>query len=326
MNIKYNILKLKKNFLRPTVIIFIFLSGYDFIKNKYKANQIRVCLCTLGKNENRYINEFVEHYKKYNIDKIFIYDNNDINGEKFEEKLLTDIEKGFVEINNWRGLEKVQFKIMNDCYNKNYNKFDWFIFYDIDEFIYLKYFNNIKEFLNQQIFNKCDKIELNWIHRVEKGDLLSYDNRPLSVRFKYKEKNILKKDYYPQIKSIIRGHYPNITIGCLHKLTSGLRSCNGFGKKSINIDGIKTMMPDYKINYINHYYGKSLEEFIEKIKRGSAAIGRTNISIIAKINRYFDIYDIEEKKINYMEKKLFINLSNYKMKLKQMNKSKNKNS
>ena len=74
------------------------------------------------------------------------------------------------------------------------------------------------------------------------------------------------------------------------------------------------MNPDFKKNYINHYYGKSLQEFVEKIKRGSAAIGLTNISIIAKIDRYFDIYNINRKKINYIENKTGLNLSRYKIK------------
>ena len=59
-------------------------------------------------------------------------------GENFEEIIGDYIIQGFVEIKNWRGIEKAQFKIMNDCYRNNYDIFDWLIFYDIDEFIYLK--------------------------------------------------------------------------------------------------------------------------------------------------------------------------------------------
>ena len=40
---------------------------------KYKS---KVCLCTLGKQENRYIREFVSYYKKLGVDKIYLYDNN----------------------------------------------------------------------------------------------------------------------------------------------------------------------------------------------------------------------------------------------------------
>ena len=153
--------------------------------------------------------------------------------------------------------------------------------------------------------------ELNWIHFTDNENSLFYKNKTLAERFPKKEKNILKKDFHPQIKSIIRGHNPNIKIGCLHKLASGLTSCDGFGRKS-NTIGIKTLSPDFKINYIKHYFGKSLEEFVEKIKRGSAAIGKTNISQIAKINRYFEIYNINKIKINYIEKETGLNLSLYK--------------
>jgi len=48
---------------------------------------MKVCLCTSGKKENLYAKEFVEHYKKYGVDKIFIYDNNDLNSEYFEESI-----------------------------------------------------------------------------------------------------------------------------------------------------------------------------------------------------------------------------------------------
>ena len=265
----------------------------------------------MGKNENRYIKEFVEHYKKYGVDKIFIYDNNELNGERFEEVLMKYIKNRFVEIRNFRGMEKVQFKIMNDCYQSNSDKYDWLIFYDIDEFINLKYFNNIKVFLNQSKFIGCDKVELNWIHRIDDGNNLFYENKPLSIRFQKKESNIFKKGFFPQIKSIIRGHISNVKICCLHKLAHGFKSCDGFGRESSTI-GIKTLNPDFKKNYINHYFGKSLEEFVEKIKRGSAAIGKTNISLTAKINRYFDIYNINNFKIQYIEKEIGINLSRYK--------------
>ena len=144
-----------------------------------------------------------------------------------------------------------------------------------------------------------------------------YEKKPLSERFKDKEFNILenKTNFFPQIKSILRGHIPNIVIGCLHRLTSQVEACDGYGKKS-EVKGIKNLHPDYENYYINHYFGKSLEEFIEKIKRGSAAIGKNEMSIRAKIDRYFETYKITEQKINYIENKTKINLSIYKNKLK----------
>ena len=47
-----------------------------------KDNNMKVALCTMGKLENRYANEFVEYHLKLGIDHIFIYDDNDPNTER----------------------------------------------------------------------------------------------------------------------------------------------------------------------------------------------------------------------------------------------------
>ena len=73
-------------------------------------------------------------------------------------------------------------------------------------------------------------------------------------------------------------------------MASQLSSCDEFGRKN-NTFKIFNLNTDFKKNYINPDFGKSLEEFVEKIKRGSAAIGLPNTSLIAKINRYFEIYN-----------------------------------
>ena len=119
------------------------------ILNLILNGEIKVCLCTIGKNENKYVLEFVQHYKKYGIDKIYLYDNNDNNGEKFDEVLKDYIKNGFVEIINFRGSVAVQLKEYQDCYKNNYKKYDWLIFFDLDEYIFLNRYKNIKKFLNK---------------------------------------------------------------------------------------------------------------------------------------------------------------------------------
>lgn len=312
--INYNIYTKIKIFTFQIILIYIIIvllnniNDYNIIKNN-NYNLIKVCLCTLGKNENKYIKEFIEHYKKYGVDKIILYDNNDINGERFENIISDYINNKFVEIKNWRGKKMAQFNIMNNCYQQNYKIFDWLIFYDIDEFIFLKNFNNIKEFLSQEKFQKCGRIELNWIHRVNETAIY-YENRTLLERFPDKEYNVINnnKKYYPQIKSILKGHIPNIDIICLHRLTSQVRACDGFGRKSRD-KGFKSIRPDYEYNFINHYFGKSLEEFIEKINKGCAVKGKNQKTILAKIYRYFEIYKIDKEKINYIEKYTGLNLT-----------------
>ena len=55
-----------------------------------------------------------------------------------------------------------QIKAYNDCYINNKNKFDWISFYDIDEYLYLKNFKNINQFLSLSKFKKCSSILINW--------------------------------------------------------------------------------------------------------------------------------------------------------------------
>ena len=47
------------------------------------------------------------------------------------------ITKGIVDVFDFRGLKKPHIKVMNDCYHRNYQIYDWLIFYDLDEYIHL---------------------------------------------------------------------------------------------------------------------------------------------------------------------------------------------
>ena len=147
---------------------------------------LKVCLCTLGKMENIYAREFVQHYKKYDIDKIFIYDNNEISGETFDSVLADYIKNKYVEIINYRGKVKIQIPILNDCYKKHSKEYDWFLFYDMDEFIFLKDYTSIKCFLNEERFQTCYIIYLNWVNHLDNNKIY-YSNESLFKRFpKYK--------------------------------------------------------------------------------------------------------------------------------------------
>ena len=174
INNKYIIAKIK-------ILLFIYLN-YVILKTKFKKKNLKICICTVGKNENRYIKEYIEYYKKYGIDKIFLYDNNNINGEKFQDVINEYIIQKFVEIKNWRGIQSPQMNIYHDCYNNYYDKYDWLIFNDIDEYIYINNYNDIKHFLNKPRFKKCDIIQLNWVLFTD-NNTIYYKNKSLLERF-----------------------------------------------------------------------------------------------------------------------------------------------
>ena len=302
--------------------IYIYFSIYSnkikFIK--YKSSILKICICTLGKEENRYIKEFVEYYKNYGVDKIYLYDNNDINGERFETVIGNYVENKFVEIINWRGVQgnSTYYGIMNSCYQNFHNEYDWLIFYELDEFLFLKNYKNVKLFLVDKKFDKCQSIQLNWVHMSDNNNIL-YENKSLHDRFPKVGKNIVKGKYNKicYVKTIIRGHLNNISITQNHILSENLNACNGFGEKPKLKRIIQSLKPDYEFYFIKHYYGKSIQEFVEKINRGDLLRGNKNQVIEWAIEKFFYINEITPNKISYIQKyfKNKYNLTKYILKL-----------
>ena len=303
--------------LKSFYIIFIFIFIiFSFVRKNGYGPTNTVCLCVIAKNENRYIREFVEFYKGIGVDKIFVYDNNDVNGEKFEEVISDYINGGFVEIFNYRGFTTPQLRSYKECYEKYYKIYDWFIYYDADEYIYLKDFNDIKSFLGDSRFNHCQRVQLNWVMYTD-NNLLFYDNRTLQERFTEKEPEARNKKTggIQEIKSIIRGHNSLTNIHCLHKIDRKLRSCDGFGNRKKAI-GITTPISDYEYYYIKHFYSKSTEEFIEKIMKTDAFYIINEKVQLNKIKKYFKYNEITEEKLDFIEQKTKLNLSEYRKKIK----------
>ena len=345
---KKNNKKEKKNFLKKKlnkykIIILVLFSIFLFIPishisinklpispiniNNLSNNftnieyDIKVCVCTLGKQENRYIREFVSHYEKYGIDKIYLYDNNDINGERFEEVINDYISKGFVEILNWRGRLYQISNIMVDCYTRNKKNYDWLIFYELDEFIHLSNYTNVKPFLKQPKFEKCQLIYLNSICHTDNNKLY-YENKSLSERFPERAPMTKHGGKYLVIKSIVRGNITNIGFNNVHLFNSKLINCNGYGNRDKFDKSVSYLStePDYTTYYVDHYYSKSTEEFINKLNRGDAFSTSTEY-YLHRVEKYFNQSEMTKEKIDMIEKGTGLNLSKFRQQLLDKNRN-----
>ena len=297
------ILLLKEFYILNWYYITQFYTSLNNIKN------IKVCICTLAKKENKYIREFIKHYEKFGVDKIFLYDNNDIDGENFQDVISDYINKGFVEILNWRGKYLPLLPIVNDCYHKNYKTYNWLIFYEIDEYIHLYKYDNIKLFLEEDKFKYCQIIHLNLICHTD-NNLLSYENKSLFERFPNLVPNTKPMGKNFEIKSIIRGNIEGVNITHNHFGDLKLKICNGFGDYKKSIFYLTRKKGDHKYFYIDHFYSKSTEEFIIKITKGDA-IRNDSGYIYEKVDKYFQQSELSKEKIDLIEKKVHLNLSHY---------------
>ena len=245
-----------------------FLTNLKRYVKKDALKEPKVGLCIIGKKENKYAKEYVEHYKSIGFNHMFIYDNNDKDDERFEEVLSEDISKNFVSIINFRNIKdkRPQFEAYRDCYEKNSKEYDWLAFYDFDEFLYLKKHKTIQEFVKEDKFNNCSNIKINWITYSD-NDLIYYENKPVQERF---TTPLYENGENIHIKSLVKGHLSKnywIDTRNPHSGINDYPCCIPTGEK-IDSSTPFNIPPNYDFAYINHHSTKSLEEFIEKTKRG----------------------------------------------------------
>ena len=290
---------MKKNIKKCLIILILFASFFILTFLIKKKQSIKVCLCVVAKLENNYIRDFVAHYQKYKIDKIFLYDNNDVDGEKMELVLSEYISTNLVEILNFRGINIKQKIIYQDCYTKNNQHFNWLLFYDVDEYIYMGNFKSIKDYLGQFQFSNCECIYLNWMTYSD-NNLMYYDNRTIFQRFTSSFKN---RTYRTWGKSILRGNITNITFGSVHTLYNKIIRCDGKGN-ICRLRGYACNKPDFDNFFINHFIYRSTEEMVNKFNKGDCVFrgpGWWSIKL-SKIFSYLNENEVSMLKISFIAK------------------------
>lgn len=243
---------------------------------EYKGpDEIKTLICCIGKNENRYVREYVEWYKKIGVTHICLYDNNDPDGEHFSDVISDYIEDGFVEIKDVRGQKVVQLKCYTECYSENKDKYDWILFIDCgDE--YLTFTNpnfTIGMYLALPQFRNYDLIHIN-LMTIGDNDKTEVTDEPLMVRFPDPIPFDTKVAYdFPEdshVSSIVRGGLPDIKWegqGYTHTPSpNNLRCCNNVG---FSVDGNSPFAPvDFQIAAFKHYTTKTAREYCDKMRRG----------------------------------------------------------
>lgn len=272
---------------------------------------MKTLLCTIGRKENRYIREFVEHYKKLGFTNIALYDNNYDGEDDFHDSIGDYIDEGFVILIDYRNRKKCQFDAYNGCYMKYGNAYDWIAFFDCDEFLELnkEKFSTIDDYLSYDGFKDFDMIHVNWFCYGDNG-LLRYEDKPVQKRFnKHIEPINFKKTYdFPEnehVKTILRGGLKNVTFcaeSTPHTCFGVEKCCNNCG---MEVDGELWHAPcEFSFAYLKHYTTKSTEEYAEKILRGfpDSIVDQTWYAYL--VDLYYRVNERTEEKDKIFEEKL----------------------
>ena len=228
----------------------------------------RVAICAIGRLENRYCTEWVEHYKKIGVSKIFIYDNRWGDEEPMKNVLQPYIKSGLVEITDVPNAKNAQCIVYEDCYKKHGDEYAWIGFLDMDE--YLRWNGRKKISTMMQAYDKGNVLMVNWRVMTDNG-LTHYDDRPLSVRFTepmpldtWVKSNCPENCY---TKCFVRGGLKNVKFGTNPHHPNNVDGFINTRGEAIRRYSI-TDTYDHSIMRLDHYWTKTAEEWVEKVKRG----------------------------------------------------------
>lgn len=283
------------------------LGLYQRRRSQY-LNTGKIALCCIAKMENEYIRFFVEYYHRLHFDKIFLYDNNDPEGEYFEDVIGDYISTGFVEVTNYRGREVAQLSAYQNCYERHCKEYDWIAFLDCDEFLTFACSPfEIHEFLSQKKFRFYQVIHINWKVYGD-NEMLDSDGRdiidrlttPIPVGIKYKNNEHCENEH---VKSLIRGGLTHIFwLNSPHTPTSNYYHC--CNPEGIKVDVNSPFMPiDHRTLFIRHYSTKTIGEWVRnKMQKGLCDRPEERWKEDLSLDTFFLRNTKTEKKVSYAEK------------------------
>lgn len=255
---------------------------------------MKVALCAIAKNENKYIREWVTHYHNLGVDTIYLYDNNDQTGEQFNSVINDYIQDGFVKIINYRGKKTAQISAYRDCFCKYRKENDWIMFFDCDEFLFFEG-TNLKTFLSSSRASRHQCILVNW-KIYDDNNLLVYEDIPVLERFTHPSEAAKSYDNFysnNNCKSIVKCSADITVYGCHIQRNTMQDYCDTAGNKltSVNFDPwyTKTVKLVYDNCYIKHFVTKTAEEFYKRRIRGTRPAGSKQLDKNRRINQFFSI-------------------------------------
>jgi hypothetical protein len=227
----------------------------------------KIALVCIAKNEDLYLQEWIDYHLKLGFDDIHIFQND----WRFENKKLNDrvhfhIYDGKSHTDYNKSTEPLWVKnIQTKCYvdfaKKYYTEYEWSAFFDVDEYLVLKKTNNVKDFISSYDSYEC--VIVNWAMFGD-NNLKSFDENNNSTLKRFTKR---KKNLHDQFKSICKLK-PDMLHNNHWNTETWVDTNFNTGNDYINVRG------NDDIAQLNHYYIRTYPEFLIKREKGNACHGK----------------------------------------------------
>lgn len=238
--------------------------AFYFKKSPQRTTKYYFSICCIFKDEALNFREWLEYYKIIGVDHIYAYNND--SKDNYREILQPYIDEGFVSLEDYPG-KFAQIPAYSKCFSEHRNETFWLAFIDLDEFIVPKEKNSIKDWIKP--FEKYPSVIIYWLMFGTNG-IINPDYSKLTIEqytCSFKDlRNVGKiclNTYFTPVK--MYHHYIKCWVpfwGFHFKVMS----VNESGQFIYDFDGHK--VPFRNSIQMNHYWSKSLSEYVAKINKG----------------------------------------------------------
>lgn len=230
---------------------------------------MKASVCAIIKNEHKYLKEWIEYYLQLGFDEVCL-------GEDFDSKshqhIVDEINSDKVKLiklsevmpDNSCNKCSLQIRWYDTYFQDNKNKFDWIAFFDIDEFLVLEK-ETLQEFLSD--YEMYEGVSLAWKYYNASGHIKTPMGNVMDSYTTYLEE--APSDC--QVKTIVNCHKAKKIIFMHASTHNCVDVFKNFSFKS-SLLGCKMANKNYwKRAWINHYFTKSWEDWVQRMIRGNMA-------------------------------------------------------
>jgi hypothetical protein len=234
------------------------------------SNKKKIALVTMAKDEDLYLQEWIDYNLKLGFDDIYIYQNNWRFENQKQDERVHFMEWDVASTEPKPGQKTWEWNRHAQCYShfgKEFHKeYEWAAFYDVDCFLALKKWDNVKDFISDYDNIKQCQLVINFAWFGDSG-IKEFDENYTSVleRFTKRWGRAYNHSYY-QFAPICKLH-ENFGCHSLHFVEGQWIDIDG--QVGVGLSG-KNRRISFDKAQINHYYTKTLPEWKMKMKKTRA--------------------------------------------------------
>ena len=230
----------------------------------------KIALVTMAKDEDLYIQEWIDYHLKLGFDSIYIYQNN----WRFKNQIPNDrvhfLEWDVDSTKPEVGQKTWEWNRHSKCYSNfgkdYYNQYEWAAFFDVDCFLTLKQTDDVKEFISKFDDVKQQQVVINFAFFGDNGHQ-TFDENNTSVLERFTKK---------WDKPYTHSYYQFLPICKLHE-NFCCHSTHFVEGEWIDVDlatGVGPSSTSRNITFdkaqLNHYYTKTFPEWLLKMEKTRA--------------------------------------------------------